>query len=409
MAADRKAYVFIYLPGETTAVPAGVFTHYPDDRIGRFAYGRRYLERPKALPVDPVALPLGATPKDVVINGGLYGAFRDASPDYWGRLVLAAELKVAPEALSEMDYLLQANASRVGNLDFRRFLEQGEPPMSPPAFQALEELLEAASRLQAGEAVGQDLLRLLEQGSSVGGARPKCTVELEDALWIAKFPSKGDTVNFPRIEYATLALARQCGITVPQTRLVRAGIKDVLLVKRFDREKTAGGYLRFGFLSALSLMEWDEADRPAWSYPALADRMRATILAQPAQIHELFRRMVFNLLCRNTDDHPRNHGFLWSDKGLVLSPAYDIMPAPTRAGVGTEFLLSMALGERGREASLINAVSMSRRFGLAGIEAGRVVDDMRRCVAKWEEHYRTHGVSDADIEAIRACFALAFA
>jgi serine/threonine-protein kinase HipA len=373
MATERKAYVFIYLPGETTAVPAGVFTHYPDDRIGRFAYGRRYLGRANALPADPVALPLGGTSRDVAA-GGLYGAFRDASPDYWGRLVMSAELKVAPETLTEMDYLLRANASRVGNLDFRESLEQEEPLMAPPAFQALDDLLEAASLLQAGKRVSQELLRLLEQGTSVGGARPKCTVELEDALWIAKFPARGG--------------------------------KDVLLVRRFDREKAATGYLRFGFLSALSLMEWDEWDRPDWSYPALADRMRATILAQPDQLHELFRRMAFNVLCRNTDDHPRNHGFVRGEKGLALSPAYDIVPNPTRPGVGTEFSLCMALGERGREASLENALSMSSRFGLGREEAEQVVAEMRSCAARWEEHYRGHGLSAGDVEAIRGCFPL---
>lgn len=404
MATERKAYVFIYLPGETAAVPAGVFTHYPDDGIGRFAYGRRYLERPGALPVDPVALPLGGRPRDVSANGGLYGAFRDASPDYWGRLVLSAELKIAPEALNEIDYLLQANASRIGNLDFRESLDQGEPPMSPPAFQDLGELLEAASLLQEGELVSQDLLRLLEQGTSVGGARPKCTVEMEDALWIAKFPARGDTINFPRLEHTTLALANACGITVPATRLVQAGGRDVMLIKRFDREKRGAGYQRFGFLSALSLMEWDEWDRPAWSYPALADRMRATTLAQPEELRELFRRMVFNVLVRNTDDHPRNHGFLWSGKGLSLSPAYDIVPNPTRPGVSTEFSLCMALGERGREASLENALSMSPRFGLSREEAEKVVDEMRRCVSPWEEHYREHGLSAGDLEAIRGCF-----
>ena len=407
MAREQQAYVFIYLPGETTAVPAGVFTHYPDDGIGRFAYGLRYLERPNALPVDPVALPLGAMPRDVTTNGGLYGSFRDASPDYWGRLVIAAEAKVSPETLGEMDYLLQANASRVGNLDFRMSLEKGEPERRPPAFQSLGELLDAASCLQEGGQVSQDLLRLLEQGSSVGGARPKCTVELEDALWIAKFPAKGDTVNFPRIEHATMALAKGCGITVPEMRLVDIGGRDVLLVKRFDREKTEKGYLRFAFLSALSLMEWDERDRTVWNYPALADRMRATILAQPEQIRELFRRMVFNVLCRNTDDHPRNHAIVWGERGFALSPAYDIVPTPTRSGIGTDFLHSMSLGTKGREASLPNALSLSPRFGLTLHEAEDVVGDMKACVANWEEHYRTFAVSTVDIEATWACFALA--
>jgi serine/threonine-protein kinase HipA len=408
MAREQKAYVFIYLPGETIAVPAGVFTHYPDDGIGRFAYGLRYLERPNALPVDPVSLQLGAVHRDATVNGGLYGAFRDASPDYWGRLVIAAELKSPPESLGEMDYLLHGNASRVGCLDFRVTLEQGEPETRPPSFQSLAEILQAATQLQNGEPVRHDLLQLLEQGTSIGGARPKCTVELDDSLWIAKFPARGDTVNYPRIEYATMLLAKACGISIPDVRIITVGGKDVLLVKRFDRLKTVLGYQRFGFLSALSLMEWDECDRTQWSYPVLADRMRATALAQPSELKELFRRMVFNVLCRNTDDHPRNHGFLWGEKGLDLSPAYDIVPTPTRSGVGTDFSLSMSLGDRGREATMVNAVSLSARFGLSRDEARLIVEEMKMCVGTWEEHFTAQAVSSVDLEAIRACFFWAY-
>lgn len=406
MARERKVYVFIYLPGETAAVPAGVFTHFPDQAIGRFAYGRRYPERPNALPVDPVALPLGRTPKDVAINGGVYGAFRDSSPDYWGRLVIAAEMRTVPEALEEADFLLHANASRVGRLDFRESLEQGEPVRTPPSFQSLGEILDAASRLQAGETVRKDLLQLLEQGSSVGGARPKCTVEFESALCIAKFPAKDDTVNFPRIEFATLTLAARCGIRIPECRLIDMGGKDVLLVKRFDREKTEGGYLRHGFLSALSLMEWDERDRLLWSYPALADRMRGVVPFQPEHLSELFRRMLFNILCRNTDDHPRNHGFLWGEKGIALSPAYDIVPTPTRPGVSTEFFLSMSIGENGREASLANAMTLHARFGLTREAAVRIINEVKACTGNWEPHFSRCGVSATDMEAVRACFSL---
>ena len=404
MPREQKVYVFIYLPGETVAVPAGIFTHYPDDGIGRFAYGLRYLERLDALAVDPVSLQLGADLKDAGTNGGLYGAFRDASPDYWGRLVIATELKAAPESLGEMDFLLHGNASRVGCLDFRVSLEQGEPEARPPSFQSLADILEAAKQLQHGEPVRHDLLQLLEQGSSIGGARPKCTVELDNALWIAKFPACGDSVNFPRIEYATMLLAQTCGITIPEIRIITVGDKDVLLVKRFDRLKTAEGYQRFGFLSALSLMEWDERDRTQWSYPALADKMRATVLAQPADLKELFRRMVFNVLCRNTDDHPRNHGFLWGVKGFALSPAYDIVPTPTRLGVGTDFSLSMSLGDRGREATLANAISVSTRFGLSQKEAQFTIEEIKVHVATWEEQFTSQQtVSPVDIEAIRAC------
>ncbi len=409
MPREQKAYVFIYLPGETVAAPAGIFTHYSDDGIGRFAYGHRYLERNNALPVDPVALRLGAVIRDTTANGGLYGAFRDASPDYWGRLVIAAELKSPPESLGEMDFLLHGNASRVGCLDFRASLEQGEPQAGPPSFQSLADILAAATQLQQGEPVRRDLLQLLEQGTSIGGARPKCTVELDDALWIAKFPARGDTVNYPRIEYATMLLAKACGISIPELRIVTIGDKDVLLVKRFDRRKTASGYQRFGFLSALSLMEWDEFDRNQWSYPTLADKMRSTVLAQPQQLEELFRRMLFNVFCRNTDDHPRNHGFLWGEKGLALSPAYDIVPTLTRIGVGTDFSLSMSLGEMGREATLVNAVSLSSRFGLSRDAARLIVEEMKLRVKAWEEHFTSQAVSSVDLAAIRACFLCAAA
>lgn len=404
MAREQKAYVFIYLPGETVAVPAGIFTHYPDDGVGRFAYGRLYLERPNALPVDPVALPLGGTPKDVTTNGGVYGAFRDSAPDYWGRLVIAADLKTRPEALSEMDYLLHANASRIGCLDFREGLNQGEPLQGPPTYQSMHDLLRAAEQLQNGLPVDQNLLRLLEQGSSVGGARPKCTVERDDGLWIAKFPSKGDTINSPRVEYATMNLARACGIVIPTIQLETIGGKDVLILERFDRRKTKTGYARLGFISALSLMDWDDRERPLWSYISLADTMRATILAQPAQLSDLFRRVVFNILCRNTDDHPRNHGFLWGARGLELSPAYDLVPAPARLGVNTEFDLSMSLGERGREASLENALTMTSRFGLTRDQAEKIIGDMVEGTRRWEDHYLAHGVIPDDVDAIRACF-----
>ena len=151
-------------------------------------------------------------------------------------------------------------------------------------------------------------------------------------------------------------------------------------------------------------MEWDERDRTQWGYPVLADRMRATVLAQPSELKELFRRMLFNVLCRNTDDHPRNHGFLWSEKGLALSPAYDIVPTPTRSGVGTDFSLSMSLGDRGREATMLNAVSLSARFGLSRDEAQLIVEEMKTSVGTWEEHFTSQAVSSVDLEAVRACF-----
>jgi len=398
----RKLTVFIYLPGETVAVPAGIFTHDSEAGIGSFAYGHRYLERKRALPVDPAALPLALPPRDVVANRGLYGAFRDAAPDYWGRLVIAADRKLPPEALSETDFLLEANATRVGNLDFRMAPNDPEPPLEPPHFNRMEEILEAADRIESGRDVSPHLLRLLRQGTSVGGARPKCTLQWGEALWIAKFPARGDTLNVPRIEYATLTLAQKCGIRVPELCLQSGRGKDILLVRRFDREKRAGGWVRKGFLSALSLMQWDEADRLSWSYGSLADAMRRYTPVN--DLPELFRRMVFHILVRNTDDHPRNHGFLFDDSGLRLSPAYDILPSVTRPGVGTTFSLAMSVGSQGREATLDNALSRSDRFGLSEDEAKTVVETLVSTVRGWPDHFRSAGCSNAEIEALTPSF-----
>lgn len=401
--ASQRIVVFIYLPGETSAVPAGVFRHDGDAGVGSFEYGRRYVERRGALAVDPVALPLGRPPREVTTNGGLYGAFRDGAPDYWGRLVIAAQTRSAVEAYSEMDFLLAANATRVGNLDFRQSPENEEPQLAPPHFQNLVELMTAADQIEAGIEPENHLLRLLAQGTSMGGARPKCAVEWNGDLWIAKFPAKGDTLDVPRIEYATMTLAASCGIRVPEVRLEMAGGKAIYLAKRFDRIQAEGGWARKGFLSALSLMQWDERERLVWDYAALADEMRRH-MEQPL-IEELFRRMVFNILVRNTDDHPRNHGFLVESEGrIVLSPAYDIVPALTREGVSADFQLAMKVGTTGREATLENALTRANRFGLSREKALGVIGELRERVRGWKDHFASVGVSDREIALLSRSF-----
>ncbi len=401
---ERKLTVFIYLPGETIAVPAGIFTHDNELTLGTFSYGRRYLKRDNCLPVDPVALPLGRPPREVIINGGLYGSFRDAAPDYWGRLVIAAESRTAPEAMSEFDFLLAANATRTGNLDFRLSLEDPEPELVPPAFNQLADIITAAAEMESGEQTSPDLLQLLRQGSSMGGARPKCTVEWQNSLWIAKFTAKGDSINIPRLEYATMTLAGQCGINVPEMHLIQIGRQDVFLIKRFDRVKARQGWCRYGFQSGLSLMQWDEGERHNWAYPAIAGRLRR-FMAAP-HIHEFYRRMIFNIMVRNTDDHPRNHGLLASEDTIILSPAYDIVPSLTRAGVGTDFRLAMSIGDKGREALLVNAISQSEKFGLSKEKAEEIIIDVSKNARKWQEHFAGCKFTEEEIDTLQPSFSM---
>lgn len=401
--ARKKITVFIYLPNETVAVPAGIFSHDADAGIGSFSYGRRYMERINALPVDPIALPIGPSPGEVISNGGIYGAFRDASPDYWGRLIIATEAKVPPEAISELDFLLASNATRVGNLDFRLSPDDPEPDLKPPHFNQLTDVILAAEKIEMGEQTEDHLLQLLRQGTSMGGARPKCTVEWNEALWIAKFPARGDTLNIPCIEYATMTLAGRCGIDIPEVHLVTVGDKDIYICRRFDREKLGAGRRRSGFLSALSLMQWDEGDRIHWDYAAIADTMRRRMTV--ADIHALYRRMIFNILVRNTDDHPRNHGFLVSDQTkMAISPAYDIVPSPAHPGVGTDFRLAMAVGESGREATLENAMSRPERFGLVKEDARMTIEHIFETVRTWREVFEDCGVSGREIDLLEPSF-----
>ncbi len=234
----RKLIVFIYLPGKTTAIPAGIFTHDSQFTLGSFAYGHRYFERDDCLPVDPVALPLGTQPREVVSNGGLYGSFRDAAPDYWGRMVIAAEAKTAPETLSEIDFLLAANATRVGNLDFRLTPHDPEPQLMPPDFNHLADIISAAAQIEMGEQAATHLLQLLRQGSSMGGARPKCTVEWRDSLWIAKFPAKGDSISISCLEYACMTLAEKCGII---TTVFQCGKKKRMVIASIIKNNNRTG------------------------------------------------------------------------------------------------------------------------------------------------------------------------
>ncbi len=405
--ARTSLYVFCYLPGDIVAVPAGRFDHDSQAGVGMFAYGRRYAERPGACAADAVALPLGVDPVPVATNGGLYGAFRDASPDYWGRLVIASGLKSPVEALSEVDYLSHANATRVGNLDFRPALDSPEPGLEPPAFQAMQDLLAATEDLEAGRPVDERCRLMLEQGSSLGGARPKCTVKLDGALWLAKLPSRNDRISMARLEFGTMNLASRCGLDVPPLRLETIGGRDVFLSRRFDRDAVAGGWARRGYLSALSLVQWDERDRDRWSYRAIAERIRRYSEKPSSDLQQLFCRIAFNILVRNTDDHPRNHGFLVAaGGGLVLSPLFDVEPALTRPGVGSEFSLAMDIGPQGRLARLDNLRATAASFNLKPTDADDLIGQMRSCVeTAWRDELTKAGFDAATLEILAPSFA----
>jgi serine/threonine-protein kinase HipA len=250
---------------------------------------------------------------------------------------------------------------------------------------------------------------LLRAGTSMGGARPKATVEDENALWLAKFTHRDDRWNNPRVEHAMLTLARSCGIACAESRFATIADRGVLLVKRFDRHKSEKGYLRSRMVSGLTLIDADDTpntadQRQKWSYLLLADEVRrAASSKQSKELPELFRRICFNALISNTDDHPRNHAVLAKDHTWSLSPAYDLTPNPMIALERRD--LAMAFGDWGRYANRTNLLSQCERFLVSKEEASRIVDDMVKIVdSTWYAIARQAGVSERDCELIRSAF-----
>jgi serine/threonine-protein kinase HipA len=407
-----ECFVYITLPGTTEPVTAGRFALSADRRgtpVGRFVYGRSYLTRPNAVALDPVELTLSAQPYATTALGGVFGVLRDASPDYWGRRVIQRHLGKAQP--SELDYLLYSPDDRAGALGFGF---NPTPPAPKRVFNAtldLTKLQAIADAIVADEAISAEaahdqIENLMLIGTSMGGARPKAVVEDEDGLWIAKFNRPDDVWNSARVEHAMLLLGRSCGLTTAESRIVAVAGRDVLLVKRFDREKTPTGYLRARMVSALTLLRADESysSREKWSYVLLAEEIRRVCTWPAENATELFRRMCFNALISNTDDHPRNHALLARGTDWMLSPAYDLTPAVPVSLERRD--LAMACGDAGRHANARNLLSQSARFLLLPDDAAAIVGAMREQVqSRWYEFARGAGVSERDCQKIAAAFA----
>ena len=238
----------------------------------------------------------------------------------------------------------------------------------------------------------------------MGGARPKATIEDEDRLWLGKFPEKGDRCNLQRIEYATLELARRCGINVCTARLQAVAGKDVLMLERFDRQYTGKGYLRFALVSGLTMLDCEDSylERERWSYPLLAESLRRWSEQPAKDCAELFRRMVFNAAVTNNDDHPRNHAALHRERGWRLSPAYDLVPVPLVSLERRD--LALTVGNHGRTASVYNLLSQCARFGLTSDAARKEIDSIVNMVRGWQEYFVASGVSAQDVEYIGQAF-----
>ena len=364
----RKAFVWVWLPGKRDPVVAGRLDHDPDTGLTSFSYGGSYLERQERMPLYLPDLPLG---RGAISPGPgeIAGCIADAAPDAWGQRVILNRLSagVDPTELNVLAYLLESGSDRIGALDF-----QGSPTDYVPRVTrraTVEELLVSAERVEAGIPLSPELDLALMHGSSVGGARPKALVDEGERKLIAKFSSSTDIYSVVKAEFLAMELGRRAGLDVAPVSLTKAAGKDVLLVERFDRPDGGG---RRAMVSALTILGLDWLGARYASYADLADRVRARFTDPRSTLRELFARITFNILCGNSDDHPRNHAAFWDGSALTLTPAYDICPQP-RSGRTAKQL--MAIGRDGyRESQVAGCVSRASVYLLEEGEAREIVD-----------------------------------
>ena len=405
---DREVFVYVDLQGAPHLVGRLWARVRKDRENATFEYDRGWLEHAERFSLEP-ALKLGPGPFHTPTDKPLFGAIGDSAPDRWGRVLMrraerrrAERERQAPRTVREIDYLLLVDdEARQGALRFAEkeggpFLAGQKPTRIPPLID-LPRLLSAAEHVIDNKDSDEDLRLLLAPGSSLGGARPKASVRDRDGrLAIAKFPNKGDEVNTVAWEALALTLAGKAGIAVPEWRLETAGGKPVLLLRRFDRE----GGTRVPFLSAMSML--DARGNEARSYLEFVDVLRQHGAAPRQDMHELWRRIVFSILISNTDDHLRNHGFLWSGPaGWRLSPAYDLNPVPTDI---KPRVLTTAIDLDDSTASLQLAYDVASYFELKPAEARAIARDAGKAVALWRKQAARLGVSNAEIDRMASAF-----
>ncbi|MSO82768.1 MAG: type II toxin-antitoxin system HipA family toxin [Acidobacteria bacterium] len=405
---DKEALVYVDLGGVPHLV-GRLWTRARKNKEGAtFEYDQAWLQHAARFSLEP-ALKLGPGPFHTPADTPLFGAIGDSAPDRWGRALMrrmerrrAEREGKVPRTLQEIDYLLLVDdQARQGALRFAEreggpFLREEGAKRIPPLVE-LPKLLSAAEHVMEETDTDEDLRLLFAPGSSLGGARPKASVIDKDGhLAIAKFPRRDDDINTVAWEAVALTLAQKAGITVPTARIETVANKPVLLLRRFDRD----GQRRIPFLSAMSML--GSKDNETRSYLEIVDALRQHGAAPQDDMQALWRRLVFNILISNTDDHLRNHGFLYEGPdGWRLSPAYDLNPVPTDI---KPRILSTAINEDDNTASLALAMEVAGYFELDADQARELAAQVGNAVSKWRDEAARHGLTKAEIDRLASAF-----
>ena len=352
-----------------------------------FNYGRSYLDRNDRIAIYHPELPLEPGILPLVSGLSMPSAIRDASPDAWGRRVIINRTlgkkadKIDGTELDELTYLLESGSDRIGALDFQLSPTDYVPRQRHAA--SLGELMESADRVENRLPLTPELDQALHHRTSVGGARPKVLIDADGTKFIAKFSASNDLHNVVKAEYVAMRLAALAGLNVAPVRLERAMRKDVFMVERFDRRHDNGMWHRRAIVSALTMLELDEMMARYASYENLVEIVRHRFTEPTKTSHELFARLVFNILCGNTDDHARNHAAFWDGQSLALTAAYDICPQLRTGGEAGQAMLILGQVNASQLRHCLDAAS---RFLLSATEAHAIIGHLADAIRGHWDH-----------------------
>ena len=398
--AYTEAFVWIWLPEETEPIVAGRIEAQNNTML--FNYGKSYLERlndsrpvisiyEKELPLKLGILPL--------LDGlSMPGCIRDSAPDAWGRRVIINRklglqgANVDTAQLDELTYLLESGSDRIGALDFQLSPTEYKPRLSTNV--TFEELINSTERVEKGVPLTNELDQALFHGTAIGGARPKALIEKENKKYVAKFSSSSDLYGVVKAEFIAMRLAEHAGLNVAPVTLIRASHKDVLLIERFDRIKFKSGWQRKSMISALTLFGLDDMMARYASYELLAEIIRHEFSNPSDTLRELFSRLIFNILCGNTDDHARNHAAFWDGNTLTLTPAYDICPQNRS---GNEASQAMLINGNINLSQIQHCLDAAHHFLLSREEAMMIFNYQKEIIeGRWEETCDEAGLNEID-------------